>query len=278
MSNKTSNQRVSYIIPTYGGSDTIRETIDSIKRQTINPYSIIVVVDKRDVDNTPEIIESEYPCVTMYQFESNVGHAVALNKGIKEAESDFVAICDDDIRLPNDWAESILEEFSARDSDLALVQPRIEEPDYTRDDFGEIAHFQSCGVMAKREPIKEVGYFDDDYFVYRDDYQLAAALLNHGYTMRGVDTTTTYHKGTHNDIGLPPLKAYYETRNEIWNRFRYHSRLSTLIRLPRWIIRRLLSARRSNTVLLTLKGILAGFSRPRYLLWDHEFCEEQSSN
>jgi GT2 family glycosyltransferase len=269
---------ITFVIPTYAGEDTIEETIKSIYEQSLSEsdISVIVVVDEAGVDNTVELLQQEYPNVELHTFSENRGHAAALNRGIQYAETEFVALCDDDIQFPTDWGETLLNEFKSLPPEVAVLQPRIIEPDYERAEFGDIDRFQSSGVLARRAAIKQAGYFDEDYFVYRDDYQLSAALLNSGYRIVGVDSTVTYHDGTHTDVGLPPLKAYYETRNEIWNLWRYQSRPLALLNTFYWIPSRLMKATRSGTVSETLKGILAGISRPQYLLSNYEYCPDQS--
>lgn len=264
---------ISYVIATYAGEETLPETIDAIRNQTIDG-EIVVAVDEAGVDDTPELLREEYPHVEAILLDENVGHAAALNHGLEQAGSEFVALLDDDIDLPEDWAETLLNEFDERDDDVAMIQPNIVEEDYERADFGEIVTFQGCGVLARREALAEVGFFDEDYFVYRDDYQVSAELLNAGYRMVGVSSTTTYHDATHNEEGLPFLKAYYETRNEIWNRARYHSRLKAMLSLPKWSAVRIYKAQKSGTVTETIKGLMDGVSRLDNWTSKHNRCPE----
>lgn len=263
-----SSPAITYVIASYSGAETLPDTINAIQAQTIDG-EVIVAVDEAGVDSTPELLREEYPEVETILLQENVGHAAALNRALERTDSEFVAILDDDIDLPTDWAETLLNEFQKRDNDVALIQPNIVEDDYERADYGEIETFQSCGVLARRAPLAEVGFFDEEYFVYRDDYQLSAELLNAGYRMVGVDATTTYHDATHNEEGLPFLKAYYETRNELWNRARYHSRIKTLLWLPNWCGYRLLISRKSNTMADTAKGIIDGLSRLDFWTTEH---------
>jgi GT2 family glycosyltransferase len=262
---------ITYVIATYGGAETLPKTINAIQDQTIDG-EIIVTVDDAGVDNTPELLREEYPDVNAILLDKNAGHAAALNNGLEQSDSEFVALLDDDINLPKDWAETLLNEFEERDDDIALIQPNIVEEDYERADYSEIVTFQGCGVLARREPLKKIGFFDEEYFVYRDDYQVSAELLNAGYRMVGVSSTTTYHDATHNEEGLPFLKAYYETRNEIWNRVRYHSRIKAVLSLPKWSAVRIYKAQKSGTVTDVVKGLIDGASRLDNWTSKHSRC------
>lgn len=264
---------ITYIIATHSGVETLPRTIDAVQNQTVSGETVIVV-DQAGVDDTPDMLQKKYPDVNTVLIDSNVGHAAALNRGLEQVESKFVAILDDDIHLPVDWAETLISEFDARNDDVALIQPNIVEEDYERADYGNIETFQSCGVLARWEPLADVGFFDEEYFIYRDDYQISAALLNADYRIVGVPSTTTYHDATHGDTGLPFLKAYYETRNEIWNSMRYHSRYNTARWFPRWAVGRVIQARRSGTVRDTLRAFRDGWAKLNYWGQDHNRCKK----
>ena len=111
---------VSVIIPAYNHAQFIRESIESVLRQTLTDYEIIVVNDGSP-DGTREVLK---PFVDSghirYIEQPNAGQAVARNKGLAEARGEFVAFLDDDDLWPIDKLEWQVEEMRQNPS-LCLV-------------------------------------------------------------------------------------------------------------------------------------------------------------
>lgn len=85
---------VSVIIPAYNQSKYIRETIDSVLKQTYNNVEIIVVNDG-STDDTLKILQ-EYGNKIKIINQKNKGLAGARNSGIREAKGDYLAFLDSD--------------------------------------------------------------------------------------------------------------------------------------------------------------------------------------
>jgi len=86
--------RFSIIIPAYNSANHIRRALDSIKQQTFTDYELIVVCDSC-VDNTEEVAK-EYGARTF--TVQNHCDGPTRNKGIEEAQGDYILFMDDD-----DW-------------------------------------------------------------------------------------------------------------------------------------------------------------------------------
>ena len=97
---------VSVIIPTYNSSQYIKEAIDSVLAQTYKNFEIIVI-DDGSTDNTKEVL-APYLSVIKYIYKNNGGPASARNRGIKEANGEFVAFLDaDDVWKPDRLARGV---------------------------------------------------------------------------------------------------------------------------------------------------------------------------
>ncbi len=91
--------KVSVIIPTYNAAAFIRTTLDSVFRQTVQPYEILIL-DDGSIDNTISILESYRPRISIFQ-RKNKGVACARNTLCQLAQGDIVAFLDhDDIWHP----------------------------------------------------------------------------------------------------------------------------------------------------------------------------------
>ncbi len=105
--NLTIEMTVSIIMPTYNGQRFLRETLDSILRQTYRDWELIVCDDK-STDNTVEIVQeyaNNHEQIHLHRFEHYGNPAVLRNKGIELAKGKYIALCDQD----DLWAENKLE-------------------------------------------------------------------------------------------------------------------------------------------------------------------------
>jgi glycosyltransferase involved in cell wall biosynthesis len=92
--------KISVLMPTHNASRTIRATLDSVLQQTVAPDEILVL-DDGSTDDTPKILNSYKPRITVLQ-EEHKGVATARNLLCQQAQGDLIAFLDsDDIWHPN---------------------------------------------------------------------------------------------------------------------------------------------------------------------------------
>ena len=92
---------ISVVIPTYNRAHLIKESIQSVLDQTLQPYEIIVV-DDFSTDNTEEVVNSfNSPLIKYIKNQRKKGANGARNTGILMAQGEFIAFHDsDDVWLP----------------------------------------------------------------------------------------------------------------------------------------------------------------------------------
>lgn len=116
--------KVSVIIPTLNSAKTIEGTLKSIIDQDW-PDIQIVIQDGKSTDDTKSII-AKYPmAISDWQSETDNGIYDAMNKGIRRATGDIIAILNsDDTWLPG-TLEHVASAFS-RNPDVGIVSGSIE--------------------------------------------------------------------------------------------------------------------------------------------------------
>lgn len=85
---------VSVIIPTYNRAEYVTQAIDSVLAQIYTDYEIIVI-DDGSIDNTREALET-YMNKIHYIYQENAGVSAARNRGILEAQGQWIAFLDSD--------------------------------------------------------------------------------------------------------------------------------------------------------------------------------------
>ena len=95
-------KKISVIIPVYNAEKYIRETLDSIIKQSYKNLEIILI-DNGSKDRSPDIIqkyEAKYPEIHMIEG-SGKGPGASRNRGLKLAKGDYIVFADADDYLPD---------------------------------------------------------------------------------------------------------------------------------------------------------------------------------
>lgn len=175
---------ISVIIPTYNSTKYIGEAINSVLRQTITNYEIIVV-DDGSTDNTKEIIDNNFPQVR-YFYIPHQGVSRARNYGIERARGEFIAFLDaDDLWLPEKLEKQIGVFNSDQELMLVFTEHRffdsngIREATFSKKERlmkGDVvkniflySHVALPTVMVRKNVFQEIGYFDENLNVAEDD-------------------------------------------------------------------------------------------------------------
>ena len=100
------SEKISIYIPVFNAEKTIKQSINSIKEQSINVNEIIIIDDNSN-DNTKEIIK-KFSDIKIITNKSNMGLGYSRNLGMKESKNDIVGAIDADVVLDKYWLETLL--------------------------------------------------------------------------------------------------------------------------------------------------------------------------
>ncbi len=92
------NEIVSVIIPIYNSEKYLKETVESVLKQTYDKIEI-VLIDDCSKDNSPEILKElseKYNNIVFFLQTKNMGAAAARNKGMELASGRYIAFLDSD--------------------------------------------------------------------------------------------------------------------------------------------------------------------------------------
>lgn len=95
-------KKISVIIPVYNAEKYLRETLDSVIKQSYNNWEILLI-ENGSKDKSPEIIreyEAQYPGIHMLKG-SGKGPGPARNMGLRSAKGDYIVFADADDYLPD---------------------------------------------------------------------------------------------------------------------------------------------------------------------------------
>lgn len=98
--------RYSVVIPLYNKSNYIRQTIDSVLKQTYKNFEIIVIDDGSTDGSVGKILDIEDKRLKIIT-QKNKGVSAARNTGILNSEGEFIAFLDADDIWNKDYLETI---------------------------------------------------------------------------------------------------------------------------------------------------------------------------
>ena len=94
---------VTIIIPTFNRCGLLKRALDSVYKQTLSNYEVIVI-DDGSTDKTAAMLQQSFP-KARYYFQQNEGVSFSRNKGLSFAKSDWIAFLDSD----DEWVAQKLE-------------------------------------------------------------------------------------------------------------------------------------------------------------------------
>ena len=202
--------KISVVIPTFNRISLVARAIDSVLKQSLNPYEIIVVDDGSD-DGTSEMIQNKYKSIKLIQQQNN-GVSAARNNGIKHAKGDWIALLDSD----DEWTEKKLENQVDRliktpeydfchtneiwiRNGVRVNQRKKHEKygGYIFDKCLDICRISPSSVLFRKNILDHVGWFDDQLPVC-EDYDLWLRITAE-YRILFIDEPLIIKYGGHDD-------------------------------------------------------------------------------
>lgn len=211
----------SIVIPNWNGGDYLARCLESVARQTRPPFEVIVV-DNGSTDSSNETAPSVFPGAKVIQLERNHGFSYAVNRGIDEAGSEWIVLLNNDVILEPDFLENLLAALERQpEYDFAAAKLLKAERPELLDGAGDavllsgaayrLAHglpdgggragyevFAACGAAAayRTSLLRSLGGFDEDFFSYLEDVDLAFRARWAGSRCLFVPLAVAYHWGS----------------------------------------------------------------------------------
>lgn len=221
---------------------------------------------------------------------ANRGYGAAANAGFARAEAlgaDRIALLNDDVVVRPGWATALLEVLESEPV-IGAVQPAlvtagsgtVNSLGVTLDRYGAghdvgdgdehvagaprpIRIFTGGAVLFRRGFLADTGGFDERWFLYYEDVDLALRGAARGWEYRVVPEAVVEHARGATAGRLPERTRYLQERNRLWNAFR-HADAATVVRAVWLSVRRL--RHRPRTV--HLRALVAGLAGGPRRLWE----------
>lgn len=253
--NMTAKKLVSVIVVNWNGKEHLEDCFTSLKKQTYVPLEILLI-DNASIDGSVEYIRECFPKVNVFINPENSGFGPAVNRGVEQAKGEYVLFLNNDLYLDEQCVENMARMIE-EDKVGAVVPKILYFNDKNRiNSFGNLinylglacpkyidgddrSHMQveetACGgiFLVKRELFRQVGGFDQDFFMYHEDHDLSWRIRLLGKKLMVNPKAVMYHKY---HFSKDPKKFYYSEKNRLQLLLKNYQLKTLLLTFPALIL------------------------------------------
>lgn len=254
---------VTLLVLNYNGRKYLPSCLDSLLK-TDYPHFKVIVIDNSSLDDSVEFVKKNYANVMLVQNDKNLGYACAINSAMEIVESEYVVFLNNDIVVEPDWLRQLIPLILMKD--VAAVNPKILFLDNAKiinsaggncDVYGvgwnrgngefdngqydaveEVFYVNGTAMLTKKSVWKDVGAFDERYFLYGEDLDWCWRARLKGYKLLYVPSARIYHqwRGSKGSI------TEFLERHWLASFIKNYSLKTICLLLPKYLILKILKA------------------------------------
>jgi riboflavin kinase/FMN adenylyltransferase len=244
------NPKITIAILNFNGSELLESYLPMMEYSSgIYEFEILVIDNKSD-DLSVDFVKEWYPEVKLAELSKNYGFAEGYNKGLKDIETEYIAIINSDVMVTENWLDPILLAFE-QDKNIGVVQPlilsledkakfeyagaaggyldmfgypfcrgrifnKIESNNGQYDHDAEIFWASGAALVCKTKAFKALGGFDGGFFAHQEEIDLCWRFKQAGYKIKCVGSSKVYHVGGGTLDYNDPRKDFLNFRNNLY--------------------------------------------------------------
>lgn len=234
------------------------QTTDELEKE-------IFVVDNASTDNSVTMILDRFPEVKIIANQENKGFGAANNQALKECRGCYIVFLNPDTTVKPDTLQKAVA-FMEANQHVGLAGAKILNPDgtlqesvsykYPGEKFtsgetvnlqGNIACVLGAFMIARKPLLDELHGFDEDFFLYGEDQDLAWRIREKGFSIGYIEDAEVFHWGGQSEIATPPIALFMKKLQAELLFYKKHYLPSTIERIKK------AQTRKASFRLITLK-------------------------
>jgi GT2 family glycosyltransferase len=227
---------VTVVVPTLAADDALADCLRSLESQTFDRFEVVVV------DNSGSgRARVSGGRMRILSNDRNVGFGSAINQAIRDSESPYIAVLNDDAVPHPEWLAALVKAAEARPkAGMFASQVRMIDASHL-DSAGMLialdgsskqrghgeppAQFAAnsdtlfptgSAALYRRKMLDEIGLFDERFFLYCEDTDLGLRARWAGWEAGYVAGAVVDHAYSKSAGRASALKAYYVERNRLY--------------------------------------------------------------
>jgi GT2 family glycosyltransferase/SAM-dependent methyltransferase len=245
-------EKAAVIIANWNGKKYLEDCLSSLRNQTYKNF-ITILVDNGSKDDSIDFVRNNFPEVNIISLPENQGFARANNIGIREAFRDesvgYIVTLNNDTKTDTNYLEELVR-CARSHPDAGSIQPKVLsfQDEKIIDSTGVLIYFDASAI-SRGQKEKDVGqyekeeeifgssasaalytrgalekvklphgnYFDESYFAYYEDVDLAWRLRLAGWKSYYCPSSKILHVGSATGRSYSSFKAFHIHRNQYYN-------------------------------------------------------------
>ena len=251
---------------------SLRPVLDGWRRAGV--FCELIIVDNASTDDSVAVARRLAPEALLIESTENVGYGPAINTAVRRASGEWLIIGNADLIVPAGGLDALPDVLKALPADVALAGPTLLDRDgrptlsagffptlatlvrglvrqcrdrkylpRRRHVAGAVDWVTGACLFARRAPLMQAGGFDQEFFLYYEDVDLAQRLSQAGQRCMYAPTMRVVHLSPHHVrppqaqievIVRASRKAYFAKHRPAWEQ-RFLSllgKLEPIIRRP----------------------------------------------
>ena len=236
--------KVSVVTPNYNGEKFLKTFFESLNDDS-ELIGEVIIVDNASTDGSKEYIEGStfnFP-VRLIENTENVGFSPAVNQGIERAQYEYIFSLNNDTEVKKGSIKALVDLMSSDDNIFSLQAKMLQYnnkdliddvgdeynllawtkktgENHSSSEYTEVCEiFSACAgaAMYRKSLLLELGMFDDNFFAYMEDVDLAIRSRINGYKNLLCPDAIVYHIGSATSGSrYNEFKVRLAARNNVW--------------------------------------------------------------
>jgi GT2 family glycosyltransferase len=254
---------ISVVIVNYNCKTWVPRCLESIRKQTVYERIEVIFTDNISCDGSDlqaQELMKDWPHGVFLQTGANLGFGGGANRGAAVARGKFLFFLNPDVWLERDCLEQLVK--AAEENGYGVAGPTV--LNYNDDSFqskgvsgfdifglainpraADHSHrlFSPCSFFfIRRDLFKKIGGWDDHFFMYGEEMDLAWRILISGATIGAVPAAKMHHRGAAVDnpkggdqvveLRSSDSKRFYTHRNHLLTLLKSPQHFLLLLLLP----------------------------------------------
>lgn len=263
--------KLTVVIVNYNVKFYLEQCLISLRRALLGIAAEVYVVDNHSRDNSVEYLSERFPEIHIIDSPYNLGFARANNLAIRKSKAEFILLLNPDTVIGEQTIKESIAFMdthmdagalgvrmldsngrSAKESRRGLPSPMVSfykmtglcarfpkhhklghyyMGDLSWDESARIEVVSGAYCMLRKKALDEVGYLDEDFFMYGEDIDLSYRVLKGGYHNYYLPSLILHYKGESTQkSSFRYVHVFYEAMLIFLKK--HYSGLSVLFTLP----------------------------------------------
>lgn len=209
--------KYSFIIPVYNRPDEVDELLDSLTRQTLRDFEVLIVEDGSVVP-CKEVVDKYVDRLSIHYYnKENSGPGQTRNYGVERANGEYMLILDSDCIIPENYLEEVEAELQRRNADA------FGGPDRAHDSFTDVqkainyamtSFFTTGGIRGGKKKLDKFYPRSFNMGVRKDVYQALGGFSKMRFG-EDIDFSIRIFKGGYECRLFPEAWVWHKRRTDL---------------------------------------------------------------